>query len=81
MQNDLVVALKSNDLNLVTQIQNTIIRSYAARALAVRKVCINRGSRTPGVDGVILSRPEQRMKVINALKDLRAYKAQPVKRV
>ena len=80
MQNDLVVALKSNDLNLVTQIQNTIIRSYLARALAVSKVCMNRGSRTLGVNGVILSRSEQRMKVINALKDLRAYKAQPVKR-
>lgn len=40
MQNDLVVALKSNDLNLVTQIQNAIIRSYAAHALVVSKVCM-----------------------------------------
>lgn len=55
MQNDLVVALKSNDLNLVKQIQNTIVRSFAARALAVRNVYKNCGSMTPGIDGVVWS--------------------------
>lgn len=57
------------------------MRSYAARALAVRKVITNKGGKTPDIDGVVWVTPEQALEAIDRLKDLSKYKATPVKRI
>lgn len=81
IQNQVVVAYKNGNSEQVTNYQNAIVRSFAARALAVRKVNTNCGGKTAGIDEVIWSKPEQRMEAIDKLKNLSKYKAKPVKRV
>ena len=49
-------------------------------SLAVRKVTSNRGKITPGVDGVILDSPAKKIEAINLVKNLKGYKASPVRR-
>jgi len=68
-------------MSMVKHIQNTIVRSFAARALAVKEICSNRGSKTPGIDDYLLDTTEKRMKAIYALRELSTYEAQPVRRV
>jgi len=43
-------------------------------------VTSNSGRNTPGIDGIIWNRPEQKFSAIIGLKDLSRYKATPVKR-
>jgi RNA-directed DNA polymerase len=64
----------------VRSLQGRLVGSFYARALAVKKVCGNIGSRTPGVDGILWENDEQRMEAIMILG--RAfYEPLPVKRV
>jgi len=58
-----------------------LVTSFAARALAVRRVVTNSGKNTAGVDGVIWKKPEEFMKAINDLKNLKKYEASPVLKV
>ena len=37
----------------IAKIHNSIITSFSARAIAVRKVTTNSGKKTPGIDSVI----------------------------
>jgi len=41
------------DLEEVKRLQNKIVTSFSARALAVRKVYVNSGNKIPGIDGII----------------------------
>jgi RNA-directed DNA polymerase len=66
---------------LVTQLQNDLVRSFAARALAVRKVISNSGGKTPGVDKVVWNSASQVKDAIKQLKNLSSYQPKPVKRV
>lgn len=66
--------------NRVKVLQRMLTRSFSAKALAVRKVCSNRGARTPGIDGVRLNTQAQRMHCILRL-DRRGYRAQPLRRI
>jgi len=81
MQNDLVVIIKSNDFKLVRQIQNTIVRSFAKWVLVIRRICTNGGSMTSGIDVVTWNNLKQRLKDINALRDLKIYISKPVRHV
>lgn len=69
----------------VYRIQIKIIQSFGARALAVRKVITNSGSRTPGVDMITWCSPKDYWKAIEMLHEITKnplrYKAQPLKRV
>ncbi len=60
---------------------NLLLRSFSARALAVRQVSQdNRGKRTPGVDGVARPTPAARMRLVETLRHLDAPAA-PVRRI
>lgn len=64
------------------RLQEGLVDSFAARAIAVRKVTIiNTGKSTPGVDGVIVLTPQERMLLVKELLKHRVIKPQPVKRV
>lgn len=62
-------------------IQEVLVKTFEARALAVRKVTSNKGKVTPGVDNKLINTDREKMAMILPLKDLTQYKAQPVKRV
>lgn len=80
-QNLLLTAWKKKDLNEVAMLQENIVRSFSARALAVRQVTSNKGKVTPGVDKITWENPTQKMAAIDELKNLKNYKASPVLRV
>merc|ERR1711966_426646 len=80
LQYEILIAYRANDMRRVQMIQTQLTRSFSARALAVRKVTSNSGRNTPGIDGIIWNRPEQKFSAIIDLKDLSKYKATPVKR-
>lgn len=50
-------ATKQQQWRRVKQLQRLLVRSFAARALAVKRVTENRGKETAGVDGEIWSTP------------------------
>jgi len=53
LQMGLVVAHIHNNMGKVFKTREKLIWSWKARALAVRKVTSNPGSKTPGVDNVV----------------------------
>jgi len=75
------MAYRDKDMKLVKIYQHELTRSFAARAIAVRKVVSNKGKNTPGIDGVIWDSKELRFQAIGKLKNLSQYKANPVRRV
>lgn len=80
-QHDIVMATRIGDRKEVTQAQHKLVRSFAARALAVRRVTSNKGAKTPGLDGQVWLADGDRLAGVHRLKDLSGYKALPVKRV
>ena len=73
-------ATKEGQWRRVAQLQRLLTRSFAARALAVRRVTENRGKKTPGVDGELWSTPESKWNAIERLKRT-GYRPQPLRRV
>jgi RNA-directed DNA polymerase len=67
LQGALVAAQRERDYVQVRKLQENLVRSFGARALAVNKVSGNKGSKTSGLDGIIRKSDEQRMKAINQL--------------
>lgn len=61
-------------------LQWILTHSLAAKYLAVRRVSQNKGSKTPGIDGIIWNSDARRMKAANQLRR-KAYQAKPLKRI
>ena len=64
----------------VKALQRWLTRSYCGKALAVRRVTENQGSRTPGIDKEIWKEPEARVEAIDRMRR-RGYKPKPLRRV
>ena len=64
----------------VRSLSRILTRSFAAKALAVKRVTQNKGKHTPGVDGVFWNTPRQKAKAVEDLNPQR-YKAKPLRRV
>jgi len=68
------------DVKAVRKLQKTLLKSWSAKCLAVRRVTQdNRGKKTAGVDGVKSLTPKQRLDLIDNLK--LGKKAKPTRRV
>ena len=80
LQVRIVKALKAKRVGKVKSLQHILVNSFAAKALAVRRVTMNTGGSTAGVDGVTWLTPEERYKAISSLT-LRGYKPKPLRRV
>jgi RNA-directed DNA polymerase len=82
LQNNLVIATQNGNRSKIMAIQENILRSFSARALAVKHVTTNRGKTTPGIDGVVYNSANLKSKAIDLLKDFsKSYKPSPVKRI
>ena len=68
------------DFRRVKRLQRGLIRSWQARALAVRKVTENKGKRTSGVDCELWDTPEKKWKAVGRLSQA-GYRARPLRRV
>ena len=81
LQRRIYRATRRGDYKQVRNLQRLLLRSFSARALAVRQVSQdNRGKRTPGVDGVARLSPQARMRLVESLRHL-DRPAQPVRRI
>ncbi len=80
LQKRIYQASQRDERKTVHRLQHLMVRSWAARCLAVRRVTQdNQGKKTAGIDGVKSLTPQQRMELVQSL-DLRG-KPQPVRRV
>jgi RNA-directed DNA polymerase len=67
---------------VVHSLQRLLLKSRAARTLAVRRVTQdNQGKRTAGIDGVKSVAPVARMLLVHRLRDLHTITPQPTRRV
>ena len=80
LQKRIFQASERGDVKAVRKLQKTLIRSWSARCIAVRKVTQdNQGKNTAGVDGVKSLTPKQRLNLTNNLRV--TGKAKPTRRV
>jgi RNA-directed DNA polymerase len=80
LQKRIYKASNRGDVKLVRRLQKLLIKSWGARALAVRRVTQdNQGKKTAGVDGVKSLTPKQRLILINKIK--LGSKVKPTRRV
>lgn len=68
LQAKLVEAHRAKDARSIKDLQRNIVTSFAARALAVRRVTSNKGGNTPGIDGVKWNSPQKKMNAIMELQ-------------
>ena len=80
LQARIVKAQKEGKYGKVKALQWTLTHSFYAKALAVKRVTSNSGSKTSGVDKTLWTTPERKYRAIATLKR-RGYKPQPLKRV
>lgn len=81
MQNKIAVAYLKGDSVEIIRLQRILVRSFEARALAVRRVTTNQGKNTTGIDNVIWNTDILKIEAIIILKDLQNYKSSPVRRI
>jgi RNA-directed DNA polymerase len=77
-QYKILKAFRAGDKNLVKKKQYELTRSFAACAIAIKKITSIKGTNTAGVDGITLSIYNQKMEYISKLKN---YQTLPVRRI
>jgi RNA-directed DNA polymerase len=76
LQKRIFQASQRGDVKAVRQLQKTLMRSWSAKAIAIRKVSQdNQGKKTAGVDGVKSLTPKARLSLILHLKLTNKVKA------
>jgi RNA-directed DNA polymerase len=80
LQERIVKAQRAGRQGKVRALSRILTRSFAAKALAVKRVTQNRGRRTSGVDGLLWSTPRQKALAVLEL-DPQCYRAKPLRRV
>lgn len=80
LQERIVKARKEGRHGKVQSLQWTLTHSFAAKAIAVKRVTTNEGKKTPGVDGVLWSTDKAKYETVLDLKR-NGYKPQPLRRV
>lgn len=69
LQHRIYAASKDGNLDDVVRLQKTLISSFSARLLAVRRVTQdNKGKATAGIDGIKSLEPEQRLELAETIK-------------
>ena len=80
LQARIVKAIQEGRWGKVRALQHRLTHSFSGKALAVKRVTENRGKRTPGVDGVTWTTPEEKAAAIGTLRQ-RGYRPAPLRRV
>lgn len=73
-------AERDKDFRRVARLTRSLVRSWQARALAVKKVTENRGKRTSGIDCELWDTPTKKWNAISCL-NTNGYRARPLRRV
>jgi RNA-directed DNA polymerase len=81
LQRRIVQAVQQGAWRKVKRLSYLLTRSFAGRALAVRRVTENAGKRTPGVDGELWSTPPLKAQAIERIGCWRRYRPRPLRRI
>jgi len=73
-------AARERRWNKVSALQHRLTRSFTARLWAVRRAVTNKGRNTPGIDGVIWEKDEQKWEAARNLR-FRGYRPEPLRRI
>jgi RNA-directed DNA polymerase len=80
LQKRIFKASQCGDIKAVRRLQKTLMRSWSAKCLAVRRVTQdNQGKKTAGIDGIKSLKPEQRLELVKTLSP--SHKAKSTRRV
>ena len=80
LQMRIAKAIRNNRWNKAKALFHLLSRSFSAKQLAVKWVTSNKGSRTPGIDGIRWKTPHQLWKAVQTLRS-HGYRAQPLRRI
>jgi RNA-directed DNA polymerase len=80
LQRRLVQAVQKGAWRKVKRLSYLLVHSFAARALAVKRVIENTGKKTPGVDGERWETPEQKATAVARIGQWQHYRPRPLKR-
>src|ERR1700735_5578448 len=80
LQMRIAKAIREGRHGKVKTLQWLLTHSFYAKLLAVERVVQNRGGKTPGVDNVIWTTPQQKLKAAQSLKR-RGYQTKPLRRI
>src|SRR5260370_17072251 len=82
LQKRIYQASLRGDDKVVHSLQRLLMKSEAARTLAVRRMTQdNRGKRTAGIDGGKSVKPEHRLIMVKRLNDHKTIKPKPIKQL
>jgi RNA-directed DNA polymerase len=81
LQRRIVQAVKAGAWRKVKRLSYLLIHSFAARALAVKRVSENKGKKTPGTDGERWETPEKKAAAVEGLGRWRNYRPRPLRRL
>ena len=79
-QSRIAKAEMDKDFRKVKRLQRNLVRSWQARALAVRKVTDNKGKKTSGVDNELWDTQDKKWSAVRRMTN-QGYKALPLRRV
>ncbi len=75
-------ATQNGQWSKVRNLMKLMLRSYSNLLLSVRKVTQeNKGKKTPGIDNRVYLTPKSRMRLVNQLLELKAWRVQPAVRL
>lgn len=80
LQKRIAVAYRNHRYDVVMYLQNRLIHSYYAKALAVKYVTSTKGKNTPGIDNVLWNTDELKFEAISSL-NRRGYVPKSLKRI
>ncbi|MCP4379793.1 MAG: group II intron reverse transcriptase/maturase, partial [bacterium] len=80
LQRRIVQAVKAGAWRKVKRLNYLLVNSFAARALAVKRVTENKGKKTPGVDGEVWDTPDLKAAAVQRIAHVRGYMPKPLKR-
>lgn len=81
LQRRIVQAVQAGAWRKVKRLSRLLTRSFAGRALAVRRVTENAGKNTPGVDGELWNSPALKAQAIERIGQWRDYHPKPLRRI
>jgi len=80
LQMRIAKAVNNKQYGKAKALQWLLVNSTSAKLLAVKRVTTAKGSKTPGIDGVVWKTSEEKYEAMRSLK-VRGYKAKPLRRI
>lgn len=80
LQMRIAKAIREKRFGKVKALQRLLTHSFYGKLLAVKRVTDNKGSKTPGVDGIIWNTKKKKITAIQTLRR-RGYRPQPLRRI